>query len=133
VLEGLRIGTGDVRTHVVGIVGRGDEPAPGQLPFTPRSKKVFELALRTAVGAGHHSVGTEHILLGLVGVNGGVAERVLLDLGADAERIEHAVYRELGTRPPPPRRPQYRVPVAPALLTAGLAVGILVGWLIWGA
>src|ERR671923_92897 len=67
-----------------GIVGQGDEVTTGQIPFTPRAKKVLELALREALSLGHNYIGTEHILLGLVRENEGVAARILLDFDADS-------------------------------------------------
>ena len=77
------------------LVGQGDEITAGQIPFTPRAKKVLELALREAKSLGHNYIGTEHILLGLVRENEGVAARVLYDFGADAERIRGEVIRML--------------------------------------
>jgi ATP-dependent Clp protease ATP-binding subunit ClpC len=46
----------------VRIVGSGEEVTSGQIPFTPRAKKVLELALREALSLGHNYIGTEHIL-----------------------------------------------------------------------
>jgi ATP-dependent Clp protease ATP-binding subunit ClpA len=54
-----------IRSQVAQIVGRGDEVTSGQIPFTPRAKKVLELGLREARRLGHNWIGTEHILLGL--------------------------------------------------------------------
>ena len=53
------------------IVGQGDEVTTGQIPFTPRAKKVLELSLREALSLGHNYIGTEHILLGLIRENEG--------------------------------------------------------------
>src|SRR5919107_796090 len=80
VLESLDITVERVRAQVVRIVGSGEEVTSGQIPFTPRAKKVLELALREALSLGHNYIGTEHILLGLVRENEGVAARILLDL-----------------------------------------------------
>ena len=66
VLESLDITVERVRAQVVRIVGSGEEVTSGQIPFTPRAKKVLELALREALSLGHNYIGTEHILLGLV-------------------------------------------------------------------
>src|SRR5439155_3531973 len=71
VLDSLDITVEEVRGQVVRIVGAGDEPDTGQIPFTPRVKKVLELALQEALELGHDQVGTEHILLGLVREDGG--------------------------------------------------------------
>ena len=84
-----------VRAQVVRIVGSGEEVTSGQIPFTPRAKKVLELALREALSLGHNYIGTEHILLGLVRENEGVAARILLDFDADSEKIRNEVIRML--------------------------------------
>jgi ATP-dependent Clp protease ATP-binding subunit ClpA len=65
----------------------------GQIPFTPRAKEVLELGLREAFALGHDHIGTEHILLGLVRENGGVAARVLDDFDADSEKIRDATLK----------------------------------------
>src|ERR1700746_3691183 len=95
VLESLDITVERVRAQVVRIVGSGEEVTSGQIPFTPRAKKVLELALREALSLGPHYIGTEHILLGLVRENEGVAARILLDFDADSEKIRNEVIRML--------------------------------------
>ncbi len=95
VLESLEITVERVRAQVVRIVGSGEEVTSGQIPFTPRAKKVLELALREALSLGHNYIGTEHILLGLVRENEGVAARILLDFDADSEKIRNEVIRML--------------------------------------
>src|ERR1700730_1743421 len=95
VLESLDITVERVRGQVVRIVGSGEEVTSGQIPFTPRAKKVLELALREALSLGHNYIGTEHILLGLVRENEGVAARILLDFDADSEKIRNEVLRML--------------------------------------
>jgi ATP-dependent Clp protease ATP-binding subunit ClpC len=60
VLESLDIAVEEVRAQVARIVGQGDEVTTGQIPFTPRAKKVLELALREALSLGHNYIGTEH-------------------------------------------------------------------------
>ncbi len=95
VLESLDITVEEVRAQVARIVGQGDEVTTGQIPFTPRAKKVLELALREALSLGHNYIGTEHILLGLVRENEGVAARILLDFDADAEKIRNEIIRML--------------------------------------
>ncbi len=103
VLESLDITVERVRAQVVRIVGSGEEVTSGQIPFTPRAKKVLELALREALSLGHNYIGTEHILLGLVRENEGVAARILLDFDADSEKIRNEVIRMLSG--PGGRRP----------------------------
>jgi len=106
----LDITVEEVRAQVARIVGQGDEVTTGQIPFTPRAKKVLELALREALSLGHNYIGTEHILLGLVRENEGVAARILLDFDADAEKIRNEIIRMLSG---PGRREQERVPESP--------------------
>jgi ATP-dependent Clp protease ATP-binding subunit ClpA len=113
VLESLEITLERVRAQVVRIVGSGEELTSGQIPFTPRAKKVLEIALREALSLGHNYIGTEHILLGLVRENDGVAVRILLDFDADAERIRNEVIRMLSS-PGAPRRVQLQTSRAAA-------------------
>ena len=63
-LESLGVTLDYVRGQVTQIVGAGEEVSTGQIPFTPRAKKVLELALREALSFGQNYIGTEHILLG---------------------------------------------------------------------
>src|SRR5271166_1250466 len=67
------------------------EAASGHIPFTPRAKKVLELALREALQLGHNYIGTEHILLGLIREGEGVAAQVLVKLGAELTRVRQQV------------------------------------------
>jgi ATP-dependent Clp protease ATP-binding subunit ClpC len=136
-----------VRSELVRAVGQGDEVVIGQIPFTPRTKKVLELSLREALSLGHNYIGTEHVLMGLLREGEGVACRILTELGADAELLHSEVVAALGgpavaPRPVPGRRvepPRARRLPPVALLAAGwllfalaLGVGILIGWAIWG-
>jgi len=96
VLDSYAVTLEEVRAQVVRIIGVGEEElATGQIPFTPRAKKVLELSLREALSLGHNYIGTEHILLGLVRVDEGVGARILLDFGADAETIRNDVIHML--------------------------------------
>ena len=99
VLEGLDVTVEEARAQVVRIIGEGEETPGGLIPFTPRAKKVLELALREALVLGHDYIGPEHVLLGLVRVNEGVAARILLDFDADADKVRAEVLRALGARP----------------------------------
>src|SRR4030067_1159954 len=65
-LESLGINLEDVRSQVEDMVGKGSSMPAGHIPFTPRAKKVLELSLREALQLGHHYIGTEHILLGVI-------------------------------------------------------------------
>jgi ATP-dependent Clp protease ATP-binding subunit ClpA len=84
-----------VRAQVEEIIGRGDSTPSGHIPFTPRAKKVLELALREALQLGHNYIGTEHILLGLVREGEGVAAQVLVKLGADLSQVRRQVVQIL--------------------------------------
>ena len=91
VLESLGVTLEEVRAQVARIVGQGDEVTTGQIPFTPRAKKVLELSLKEALSLNHQYIGTEHILLGLVREGDGVAMRIVADFGADAATIRDEV------------------------------------------
>jgi ATP-dependent Clp protease ATP-binding subunit ClpA len=95
VLQSFDITVEEVRAQVARVIGEGDEVTTGQIPFTPRAKKVLELALREALSLGHNYIGTEHILLGVARENSGVAARILLDFGVDAEKIRNETARLL--------------------------------------
>jgi ATP-dependent Clp protease ATP-binding subunit ClpA len=106
VLVDLGVSAEAVRERVVAIVGCGEETTGGrQVPFTPRAKNVLQLALREALSLGHNYIGTEHLLLGLLREGEGVATRILLDLGADAESIRTEVVRSLSGGPTAASRP----------------------------
>jgi ATP-dependent Clp protease ATP-binding subunit ClpA len=94
-LESLGIGLDAVRQQVEEIIGRGQQPPSGHIPFTPRAKKVLELSLRESMQLGHDYIGTEHILLGLLREGDGVAAQVLVRLGADLDRVRQQVIRLL--------------------------------------
>jgi hypothetical protein len=103
VLENLDVTVERARSRVVEIVSAGEEVTSGQIPFTPRAKKVLELSLREALSLGHNYIDTEHVLLALVRENEGVAARILLDFGADPETIRREVLRFVsGPRGPLP-------------------------------
>jgi hypothetical protein len=96
VLEAMCISLDRVRERVadpmcVGLAA-GTTESP---PVTPRAKKVLELSLREALQLGHNYIGTEHMLLGLVREGEGVAVQVLLDLGADLQRVRQEVIQRL--------------------------------------
>jgi ATP-dependent Clp protease ATP-binding subunit ClpC len=94
-LESLSISLDEVRGQVEDLIGKGTYVPTGHIPFTPRAKKVLELSLREALQLGHNYIGTEHILLGLIREGEGVAAQVLINLGADLERVRSAVIQLL--------------------------------------
>ena len=93
--ESLGISLDAVRQQVEEIIGQGQQAPSGHIPFTPRAKKVLELADRETRALGHAYVGTEHILLGLIREGDGVAVQVLVTLGADLNRVRQQVIRLL--------------------------------------
>jgi ATP-dependent Clp protease ATP-binding subunit ClpA len=97
-LESLGISLDAVRRQVEEIIGQGQETPSGHIPFTPRTKKVLELALRESRQFGHDYIGTEHILLGLIREGDGVAAQVLVMLGADQNRVRQQVIQLLHGR-----------------------------------
>ena len=90
-LDAMGISLEDARRDVEEIIGKGQDVPIGHIPFTPRAKKVLELALREALQLGHNYIGTEHILLGLVREGEGVAAQVLQKRGADLARVRETV------------------------------------------
>jgi prophage maintenance system killer protein len=98
-LESFGISPEAVVAKVEEIVGRGQGSPGGHIPFTPRSKKVLELALREALQLGHNYIGTEHVLLGLVREGEGVAAKVMVELGADLPRVRAQVMELLDDGP----------------------------------
>jgi ATP-dependent Clp protease ATP-binding subunit ClpC len=90
-LSSLGVSAEAVRDRVQEIVGASASAPGGSPPFTPRAKKVLELALREALQLNHSYIGTEHILLGLVREGDGVAATVLVGLGVDLARVRQAV------------------------------------------
>jgi Clp amino terminal domain, pathogenicity island component len=103
-LESLGISLERVRAEVEEIIGEGDAGPSGHIPFTPRAKKVLELSLREALQLGHHHIGTEHVLLGLIREGEGIAAQVLVKVGAELERVRSAVLRLLSGSSPPEER-----------------------------
>jgi ATP-dependent Clp protease ATP-binding subunit ClpC len=90
-LAALGVTLQGARAKVEESLGPLDSLPSGSPPFTPRAKKVLELALRESLQLGHHYIGTEHLLLGLVREGEGVAASVLISLGADLGRVRQQV------------------------------------------
>jgi len=94
-LGSLGIDLNSTRETVIETVGVGQQAPTGHIPFTPRAKKVLELALREALQLGHNYIGTEHILLGLIREGEGVAAQVLGQAEAGLQKIRQTVLAEL--------------------------------------
>jgi ATP-dependent Clp protease ATP-binding subunit ClpC len=86
----------NVRLEIEKLVGSGpDQRMIGNAPYTPRVKKVLSLAANEARALNHTYVGTEHILLGLIGEGDGVAARVLKNLNVDIAQTRKEILKEL--------------------------------------
>lgn len=96
VLEDMNVSLEGLRMEVEKIVGHGPETKTvGTLPFTPRTKKVLQLAMAEAQSLNHTYVGTEHILLGLLREGEGIAAQVLMNLNVDLETTRMEIMKEL--------------------------------------
>ena len=112
-LQGLGVSVEQAR---VGVVARAKGPmaeVEGQIPFTPRARKILELSLREALSLGHNYIGTEHILLGLLreGDNTGL-EILRDDFELSAEQVHHETIRMLSGPVKPKRLTQAGHPAA---------------------
>lgn len=86
----------DVRSRVESAVGRGQAKAkPVDLPLSPRGKRVLDMAMREARNLGVNYVGTEHILLGILGEGEGVAAQILATMGVDLQKLATEVTNAL--------------------------------------
>ena len=90
-LGALGLHVDEVRARIARIAPASQEMTAGQIPFTPRAKKVLELSLREALALGSNHIGTEHVLLGLLREGDGNAARVLRDLDAEPNRLREEV------------------------------------------
>jgi len=95
VLANLNVELVKVRSAVEFIIGRGERPTPGEIGLTPRAKKVIELAVDEARRLGHHYIGTEHLLIGLMREGEGVAAGVLESLGVSLDKVRAETSRIL--------------------------------------
>jgi Clp amino terminal domain, pathogenicity island component len=105
-IESKGLSLADARRRVEAIVGRGQRPSAGHIPFTPRAKKVLEYSLREAVQLGHNFIGVEHILLGLLREGEGVTCQVLSEAGIDPGMLRTQLTEAFlsGPRQTPPIR-----------------------------
>ncbi len=107
VLQKMGLDLETVRMEVEKQVGSGPETKMvGNIPYTPRVKKVLALAGKEAKSLNHSYVGTEHILLGLLREGEGVAARVLKNLEVDIERTRNEILKELDPNFTPPEADQ---------------------------
>ena len=100
VLKNMGVDLTRIRAEVEKLVKSGPSMVTmGQLPFTPRAKKVLELSMEEAHNLGHNYIGTEHLLLGLIKENEGIAAKVLTNLGVKLEDVREEVLEFLGADP----------------------------------
>jgi ATP-dependent Clp protease ATP-binding subunit ClpC len=101
VLSNLGVELNKVRSAVEFIIGRGDRIVLGEIGLTPRAKKVIELAVDEARRLNHHYIGTEHLLLGLIREEEGIAAGVLKSLGVNLEKVRTETIKVLNQRKKP--------------------------------
>jgi ATP-dependent Clp protease ATP-binding subunit ClpA len=87
------------RHDVEALIGRGERPPSGHIPFTRPAKKCLELSLREALQLGHRYIGSGHLLLGLMSQGDSAAVKVLGRLGADLDQLRARVIQELEDHP----------------------------------
>ena len=107
VLRNLGVEVNKIRAAVEFIIGRGDRLVLGEIGLTPRSRTVIELAVDEARQLGHHYIGTEHLLLGLVREGDGIASGVLESLGVNLGKVRAEVAKVLDIPLPRPDLPLY--------------------------
>ncbi|OGW86160.1 MAG: hypothetical protein A3A81_05250 [Omnitrophica bacterium RIFCSPLOWO2_01_FULL_45_10b] len=102
VLQNLGLSLDTIRLEVEKLVQFGPSTiVSGDIPFTPKAKKVIELAMDEARRLGHNYIGTEHLLLGLIKEGEGVASHVLMNVGLDLNKVRSEVIKLLGSSAPP--------------------------------
>ena len=114
VLENMDVELPKVRTAVEFIIGRGDRPVVGEVGLTPRTKRVIELAVDEARLMGHHYIGTEHLLLGLVREGEGIAAEVLepgREPGQGAPQAIRVLSQSSSAGPTPEKKRESKTPL----------------------
>src|SRR5579875_1837542 len=120
VLSNLGVELTKVRSAVEFIIGRGERPPQGEIGLTPRAKKVIELAVDEARRLGHHYIGTEHLLLGLIREGEGIAAGVLESLGVNLEKVRSEVIKVLTQSGPAPHHGDRRSSKTPTIDQLGI-------------
>src|SRR5689334_9214002 len=110
ILDRMGVSLGRIRSEIERQVTRGDGRLGQDMQLTPRAKRVIDLAYDESQQLQNNYIGTEHLLLGLIGEEDGLAGRVLVALGADLERTRAAVraMQEGETVPVPDAESQLR-------------------------
>ncbi|MEA3369270.1 MAG: ATP-dependent Clp protease ATP-binding subunit [Candidatus Ratteibacteria bacterium] len=115
VLQNLGLELDSLRLEIEKMVQSGSATLTlGEIPFTPRAKKVLELAIENAQAMSHTYIGTEHILLGLIREGEGIAARVLEKMGLTFEKIRTEISNLLGGAAEPPRGKKSKSPTLDA-------------------
>ena len=97
-IQNLDVDTNDIRTAILDVVKRGATELSGpDLPYTSRAKKVLELSMSEARDLHHSYVGTEHLLVGLIKEERGIAAQVLVSMGLTVEKVRPEILRLLHT------------------------------------
>ncbi len=91
VLESLGIELDDLRAELIGSMAPGGEAVEGHIPFSAQSKQVLEATSNEAIALGHNYIGCEHILLGLIAVEDGLASEVLRRMGVEMVTTKRAI------------------------------------------
>ncbi len=105
VLAHVGVDPADVRAEIEGVMATAldqVDPPPERAPFTPRAKKIIELAMQEALKLGHNYIGCEHLLLALAVEDGGLAGHVLRSMGVEPTVTRRAVTTLLAAHPPAP-------------------------------
>jgi ATP-dependent Clp protease ATP-binding subunit ClpC len=101
VLQKMGLSPDKIRLEIEQLVQPGPATVvSGDIPFTPKAKKVIELAMEEARTLGHNYIGTEHLLLGLIRESEGIAAQVLLNLGLSLENVRQEIMELLGSAIP---------------------------------
>jgi len=101
VLASMGLSADKIRLEVEKFVQPGPSTIiSGDIPFTPRAKKVIELSMEEARSLGHNYIGTEHLLLGLIKEGEGVASQVLISMGLDLDKVRMEIMSLLGSSIP---------------------------------
>jgi ATP-dependent Clp protease ATP-binding subunit ClpC len=96
VLKSFGVNIKDARLEVERLIGRGSGFVAVEIPFTPRAKKILEMAMQQGRDFGHSYINTEHLLLAIIEDKNGVGNRVLLNLGLNLSKLKTEVLGHIG-------------------------------------
>jgi ATP-dependent Clp protease ATP-binding subunit ClpA len=110
VIASLGLTLETARDRVRDIIGQGQEPPSGHIPFTPRAKKVLELSLREAIALNDAYINTEHLLLGLIREADGVGTQILAAIAPLPDIREQVLSAAAEAEADDPLAEQWRLP-----------------------